>query len=317
MKFTYPFFTLLILSLVLSCNSDDDITDITDMPFVNRCEGIVVSFNTTELTIEGAMTGGVAPYSFIWSTGETTELITPVVSGRHSCTISDADGCQANFTVLFELPPDDGCVLEMSIQEDAPGQLSIVPSNAIGTISYEWSTGEDSPMIEVLHNGVFRATISDESGCIVKEEILVDLEGPCQGFTANFNGCTDPSIIVLEPTVEGGTPPYMLEQAMSGDNFSDRYTEFTIMDDNGCIFTIGKIQPSGNVFLDCPRNPATVSNTIGTNTYTITSETQNGPFKYLWSTGATTPEVELTGVGSFSVIIEDELGCTGYASFEL
>ncbi len=49
--------------------------------------------------IDVNVTGGVAPYDFLWSNGETTEDINGLEAGSYSCQVTDANGC------IIELGP--------------------------------------------------------------------------------------------------------------------------------------------------------------------------------------------------------------------
>jgi len=66
---------------------------------------VVVNFEepTTGTTDDGDLgvfpQGGAAPYTYLWSTGETTNTITNINSGEYSVTITDANGCQQVFPV--------------------------------------------------------------------------------------------------------------------------------------------------------------------------------------------------------------------------
>jgi len=64
------------------------------------------STNTTSGMMNGAAgtvaSGGVPPYTYIWSQGGTTEAITGLGAGVYSVTVTDANGCMAIDTVTVE-----------------------------------------------------------------------------------------------------------------------------------------------------------------------------------------------------------------------
>jgi hypothetical protein len=56
------------------------------------CPGIAI-INQSTNTFSVSVSGGVAPYTYLWSTGETTQAITVSVSMSGNCDVTDANGC--------------------------------------------------------------------------------------------------------------------------------------------------------------------------------------------------------------------------------
>jgi hypothetical protein len=50
--------------------------------------------------IEASVVNGTAPYTYLWSTGETNAIITPSANGLYSVVVSDADSCLSD-TAIF------------------------------------------------------------------------------------------------------------------------------------------------------------------------------------------------------------------------
>lgn len=55
-------------------------------------------------SITTSISGGTPPYTFLWSTGATTQNIINLSSGTYTITVSDSNGCSANAS--FEIPID-------------------------------------------------------------------------------------------------------------------------------------------------------------------------------------------------------------------
>ena len=51
----------------------------------NQCDGSALI----------SATGGVAPYTYLWSNGSTSDMAKELCAGTYSVTITDANGCQA------------------------------------------------------------------------------------------------------------------------------------------------------------------------------------------------------------------------------
>ncbi len=90
--------------------------------------------------------GGTAPYTYLWNTGDTTVTILPASSGRYTVTITDAIGCQADDMIDFTVAVND--------QNAVP--FIIYPNPTMGTVFIETSVAMDMNIVNIL--GVTVAT---------------------------------------------------------------------------------------------------------------------------------------------------------------
>ena len=112
--------------------------------------------------------GGAAPYTYLWSTGETTPSISNLVSGTYYGEITDANGCTRYDTVSILEPP------AMSIQHtktdvacfgDNTGTIDLSVQGGTPPFDYAWSTGESSEDVTNLASGMYAVTVNDANGC--------------------------------------------------------------------------------------------------------------------------------------------------------
>ena len=135
---------------------------------------------------------GTAPYTYVWSTGETTASIFPnePLSGTYCVTVVDANGCQSDACYTFANP---GCAVDIT---------STVDSTAIGVVytftassgfdSYSWSTGETTQSITVSNvnpNGDVICVYATIANCTATacDTLLGNNSGGCEAGLA-FNG---------------------------------------------------------------------------------------------------------------------------------
>jgi len=147
-------------------------------------------------TTDGAATangsGGIAPYTYLWETGETSSTATNLSGGSNYCvTITDAIGCTAENCVLILFPSN----IIVDVQDDLlncpgdiDGTLSFQISNGAIPYSYNWENTAGT-----LTGG---GTVSMEGGTTV----LNDLPADDYSFTiTDAFGIKVVSGVVLDP----------------------------------------------------------------------------------------------------------------------
>ncbi len=118
------------------------------------------------------ISGGIPAYSYIWSTGASTQDITNLTVGTYMVTIIDANGC---FTVhddivLFNNPP---APLVVSGQENnitcnglCNGSIDLSVSGGIPAYIFNWSNGSITEDIYSLCPGTYTVTVGSASGTV-------------------------------------------------------------------------------------------------------------------------------------------------------
>ncbi|MBR9920521.1 MAG: T9SS type A sorting domain-containing protein [Bacteroidetes bacterium] len=106
---------------------------------------------------------GQAPFTYFWSTGETTANIQPNAPGLYCVTITDNTGCEATSCEYYG-QPNDTCSVELQlVQNDTWIQAT---ASGVAPFTYSWSTGETGAAIQLPASGDVCVTITDASGCV-------------------------------------------------------------------------------------------------------------------------------------------------------
>jgi len=194
---------------------------------------------------------------------------------------------------------------------------SITVTKPVGD-AFEFSiNGTDylpSHIFENLPNGAYQVTV--RKGDCVSESLEVNINfPPAVPETPVVNviqpTCESPfgSIEVTSPVDNGDefTPNY--EYSINGVD----YYEFTLFDNlsSGVYYVMVRHLTSGCIsdsleviideFLEISINLVTVCE--NENRFMLKAETQEQNYQYVWNTGETTPEIEISEIGEYSVIV--------------
>lgn len=216
--------------------------------------------------------GGSAPFSYLWSNGETGTSITDLEAGTYSVTVTDAAGCTRTLTYTINNPTGIFASADVSnAQCDADGFFAVDLTVSGGTPSYsfEWSDGETAEDRAGLEQGLYTVTITDAHGCSVQKEINV--QGSIRDFSCAINepgempSCgsvnnalstsmadADSYSWTVESTdggwsLSGGDSPAILYTA-GGENSSATFTLSVTMDGctRTCSYTLTACKPADN-----------------------------------------------------------------------
>lgn len=191
--------------------------------------------------------GGVGPYTFDLSTGETvgpqaaaSALFTTLSAGGYIGAVTDANGCVE--VVAFEI--NDPKALEASIDTAthvscnglSDGTATVVASGSSGTYNYLWEDGQTTATATGLPAGTHTVTVSDPNGvaCDVIVSVLI----------------TEPTLLIAEiidtedetcPQADDGTATVNATGGTTGYTYAWSNGDATHMANNlmaGVVYTV-------------------------------------------------------------------------------
>ena len=118
----------------------------------------------------GSAVGGVLPYTYLWSNGQTSSTATGLIAGSYTFTVTDANGCQSTAIATITQPS----VVTVSIAAPPTiciGQTTILTSTGNGgtpAYTYLWNTGStsDTAAVHPVVTSTYTVTVTDANGCI-------------------------------------------------------------------------------------------------------------------------------------------------------
>ncbi|WP_103072666.1 T9SS type A sorting domain-containing protein [Aquimarina sediminis] len=292
--------------------------------------------------IDITIQGGVAPYTYLWSNGETTEDLTGLIAGNYTVEVKDANQCIFTKTITVQQPPAlfvDGDIIRLYPSSNGARDGSITVTIAGGTLPYryEWRDFNNvlqSSTTNVLDNiGTenYSLIITDANGCILDIPDVDLFEPPALEVTilpVNVISCYgDTSSGSISAIAKGGRPFNSTKQYNYQWFSADTNTQ--IGSDNFLLENIGGgnyyviVSDAAGATATSPlyelEQPAPVELLFNTdyvacgdgNDWTIISEISGGtgPYTYLWNTGVTSDRLVNVVAGTYSVEITDARGC--------
>lgn len=135
--------------------------------------------------------GGVAPYTYSWSTGATTSSISGVPGGYYSVTITDAMSC--HISKLWEVPVNSPISLGVSMTPatcifNNDGSLHATPTGGTAPYLYSWTSGATTATAPGLHYGPYWVTVSDAMGCVAHDYSYVSYDATADDCYCTIEG---------------------------------------------------------------------------------------------------------------------------------
>ncbi len=123
---------------------------------------------------------------YLWSTGDTTAILTILDTGTYSVVVNEPRGCTLTDTILVtgfdEFPIVD-------LGEDIAACDSFLIDAGNPGLAYQWSTGDTSQTIFARASGLYTATVINENGCATTDTVGVNItRSPVASFSASLNG---------------------------------------------------------------------------------------------------------------------------------
>jgi len=266
-------------------------------------------------------TGGVEPYTYSWTTGESTSIIENLSVGSYTVSVSDI--CGQVVTDFVELVNDP--VITSITHEDAPcngedGSIDLSVTGGIAPYTYLWSNGAASEDLAAIYAGNYAVTITDSRGC-EQMDVVTIWEPPELLLTpiisnVSCSGACDASIV---PDALGGIPPYTytwnpsvpLNNLCGNSSFG-----ITVIDGINCLINkVYTVSDPGELVITPTISHAVIGNNNGAISLSISGGT--APYTYSWSTGANADSIGGIPGGFYTVQIIDAMGCADSASMEV
>ncbi|RKF03598.1 putative secreted protein (Por secretion system target) [Tenacibaculum lutimaris] len=170
--------------------------EVTGSITIGQPGGLKIEVNKKNPTCYGAndgaisldISGGEAPYTYKWETGEKATSLLNLVEGTYKFSLTDANGCKAFAEVKLENPEkliiDLGSDKTLCIDQTYVLDASIDDEN----VTYSWvsSNGFSSneASITITEEGIYTVTVTSSLGCVATDTITINYSS--QEINAEF-----------------------------------------------------------------------------------------------------------------------------------
>ena len=274
-------------------------------------------------SVNVSVTGGTAPYTYIWSNGQTTAMLQNLSAGNYSISVEDAGGCTASAQTTVNSSTGPSVTVNVVQQEYCNlhnGAIQSTVSGGTAPYTYLWSGGHTTANIQNLDNGSYSLVVTDHSGCQITSNTaqITDQAGfTIQGQTVQPT-CQSPAGSITLST-NGGTAPFTYQWSNGTtssviSNLSPGNYTVIVTDASGCQRTESfTINAAASIDFIVNTTAASCEQNDGTASVDIING--NGPFSFTFSSGQNTPSATNLASGNYTVTVSNNDGCTSTKPF--
>lgn len=294
-------------------------------------------FATTTGSINFEPFGGTPPYTYVWSTGASTQDISNLGDGPYNVILRDANLCQQQFFYTLTQPPMlTGTLNKTDVLcfGDETGSVTVNPIGGTPPYMCEWENedhlfSENGTFLGSVPAGTYEVILTDSKGCTFANSIPVN-EPPLLTISSTHVNvsCFAGNDGSINATVSGGTLPYTFAWTNAVGTFNSSSEDINtliegsytllVTDANGC-------QESINVVITQPNAPIQVGEThvnvlcFGNNTGIIDLTVTGGTptYSHSWSSGQTSQDLTNLLAGNYNYVVTDSKGCTESGSITI
>jgi len=295
-----------------------------------------ISLSSTGESCPGACDGtalvvatGSSPFSYLWSTGDVTDVIQNLCAGVYTVTVTDSIGCVIVDSITVSMPPSINLSLHAD-QTTCSGACNGIAEAIVsgsGPFSFAWNTNpvQNDSVATGLCAGVYEVVVTDANGCTAVDSIEVEDPSYSLSFITTDPSC--PGACDGEITVNSTSPhapftyvwdtnPLQFTQTVSG-LCSGQYVVL-VTDSNLCTVldtvTLNQSQYSINL-----NSVSATCEQVCDGEATVTTNSPFTPFTYSWNTNPVQTTATATGLcaGVYEATLIDDNGCVYTDSVEV
>ncbi|MEO8149616.1 MAG: SprB repeat-containing protein, partial [Bacteroidia bacterium] len=273
------------------------------------------NLNSGAVNVTGS--GGTGAFNYLWNTGAVTSIVTNLIPGTYTVTVSDANGCNVLDSVSVFDAASPVIILDSIYNTTCfnfvDGSIEITVQSGT-SFSFAWSDGSTTEDIANLIAGNYSVTVTNEFACKAQSSFTVQQPNELLiSLTATDENCGQSNGSVVS-NVTGGTGNY--NYFWSNGNtatsiislLAGTYT-ITVTDDASC--TSGNSVTLSNIPGPVISNITAINVNCNGGTGSITVNVNGGvlPYSFAWSSGSTDQNIFNLPPGTYTLTVTDSNNC--------
>lgn len=173
-----------------NCSLSTTVSVASHVPATASVNTINASCGSSNGSAIAGASGGTAPYTYVWSNGQTGATATNLGAGTYSVTVTSTGNCTASASGAVTAG-SGGFSIAPSVTNAScgatNGSATVTPS-VQGTYTYNWSNGQSTQTATGLAAGTYTVTVTPGAGGTATAFFTEDFTGGAGSWTLNTAG---------------------------------------------------------------------------------------------------------------------------------
>ncbi len=286
----------------------------------------ITCFGNNDGSISLTVSGGIAPYDFIWGDGNQNQNRTNLSGATYSVTVSDANNCES---LVLQTITEPAAIFINAVTSNITcngannGSITVSVSGGNGFFSFEWNDGNQNQNRNNLSEGNYIITATDTSGCTATASAnIAEPSALIVSLLAVDIACGNESTGSITAAVSGGTPPYSFiwndnDVNQNRNNLASGNYSVTVEDVSNCSANASTTitAPDAIVVAASIVNESCAGFSDGNISLQITGG--NPAYNIVWSDNMNGTTRNNLLPGNYSATITDANGCSVSESYNI
>jgi hypothetical protein len=135
-------------------------------------------FEGSDATITVTTIDGIAPFTYLWNTGEKSNVLSNAAAKAYSVDITDARGCLITRNYTIENPPKEVITIGDDVTLCNGQSLTINATIKDDNAKYDWTADNgfvsNKPIVTIAKPGTYSLTVTNNLGCKATDAIKIE-----------------------------------------------------------------------------------------------------------------------------------------------